>query len=362
MSDQESTEEPAATNTGASQARTRQQTLEPSLPVGIPLPQPISKEGSSADKWKKFKRAWDNYAIVARLHKFEEDFKTATFLSAIGEDALEIYEGFTFDSPTDSRQLKEVIDKFQEFYIGQTDETYERYVFNNRVQKEGETFDQYLSALRNLAKTCNFCSCLRDTLLRDKIVLGVRDNALRGKMLQDRNLTLAKAIDICRSGESASVKLKDLPGSSASFSDIHDVSAKARAGTSKRGSSEGRRVCKYCGKTHEFSKEKCPAFGRVCKNCGIRNHFANVCKQKTKAVNAVSSDNSDSGDSVLTLHLEPEPQVDHVNTLGEAEMPDKIKASLKIRGGKEVPFQLDTGASCNVIKLSDLKNTKTLRR
>ena len=37
---------------------------------------------------------------------------------------------------------------------------------------------RYVSTLRTLAKSCNFCQCLHDSLLRDRIVFGVKEPAL----------------------------------------------------------------------------------------------------------------------------------------------------------------------------------------
>ena len=70
----------------------------------------------------------------------------------------------------------------------------------SRVQ-DGETIEQYATALRTLCQTCNFCSFLQDLLLRDRIVTGVRDELEREKLLPEQNLTLAQALDICRSNE-----------------------------------------------------------------------------------------------------------------------------------------------------------------
>ena len=112
----------------------------PCLPTGLKLPQPLNTKGNLATNWKRFKRAWDNYAIVARITRFEKEFQTATFLSVIGEEALEIYEGL---------ELKEVLKKFEEFCIGETNDTYERFVFNRRDQ-ENDSIDQYVTTLRKL--------------------------------------------------------------------------------------------------------------------------------------------------------------------------------------------------------------------
>ena len=47
-----------------------------------------------------------------------------------------------------------------------------------RVQETGESFDLFLTALRSLAKTCNFGS-MQDPMIRDRVVVGVRDTALK---------------------------------------------------------------------------------------------------------------------------------------------------------------------------------------
>ena len=162
----------------------------PTIPSGLKPPQPLKTEGNLATNWKRFKRTWDNYAIVARLECFDEKFKTAMFLSVIGEDALEMFDGMDFTPETDRQILSKVVEKFAEFCIGETNETYERFIFNRRDQEENESIDLYVTVLRKLAQTCNFCSCLHDSLIRDRLVLGIRDESIRKKLLQEKKLSL----------------------------------------------------------------------------------------------------------------------------------------------------------------------------
>ena len=72
---------------------------------------------------------------------------------------LKIYNGFQFESEADRKNFDKVLDKFDESTLGQTNETYERYVFNSRNHEEQESIDAYVTAPRNLAKSCNFCDC-----------------------------------------------------------------------------------------------------------------------------------------------------------------------------------------------------------
>ena len=183
---------------------------ERQLPSGIAMPKVLRTDGNLATNWKKFKRAWNNYAIVARINQFEEEFQTAAFLSAIGEDGLELFEGMNFDPEDDRKKLDAVMTKFEDLFIGETIETYERYIFNSRNQEEGESIDKDVTALRTLAQSCTFCSCLHDSLVRDRLLLGIRNSGTRKKLLQEKKLTLSRAIDICKSSEATSRQMKTM--------------------------------------------------------------------------------------------------------------------------------------------------------
>ena len=93
-------------------------------------------------------------------------------------------------------------------------------MFDSRSQKEVESIDHFVSSLRKVAKSCNFCSGLQDSLLRDRIVLGLKEPYLRKKHPQERHLTLEKAIDNRKSGDSTAQHLKDLAEAS-DTSEIH---------------------------------------------------------------------------------------------------------------------------------------------
>ena len=69
--------------------------------------------------------------------------------------------------------------------------------------------DNYVTTLRALAETCDF-GALKDNLIRDRIVCGVRDNGIRRKLLQESELTLSKCVDICRANEATTAQLKDM--------------------------------------------------------------------------------------------------------------------------------------------------------
>ena len=69
-------------------------------------------------------------------------------------------------------------------YIGEVNEIYERYCFKKRDKLLTESVDCFVAELKTLAKTCNFCDCLRDSLIRDRTVLGIKDEQTMKKLLR----------------------------------------------------------------------------------------------------------------------------------------------------------------------------------
>ena len=93
--------------------------------------------------------------------------------------------------------MGEIISKFDSFAVGEENETYERFIFNNRDQKEGETFESFHAAIRSLDKTCI------NSVLRDRIVIGIRDAIVQTTLLKELNLTLETCVTICKAAENA---------------------------------------------------------------------------------------------------------------------------------------------------------------
>ena len=108
------------------------------------------------------------------------EFIKSLFITTMGIEHLQIYNAC---DPEDTDTIDEIIKKMDEHILGQTNEAFERYKFNTYGQICEEAIDAYLAALKILQKTCNFCHCLKDSLLRDTTVFGVRDNGVRKILL-----------------------------------------------------------------------------------------------------------------------------------------------------------------------------------
>ena len=141
----------------------------------LPAPQPLEiHDPQAAEKWKRFKRAWTNYSLATELNKKSDDVQVVTLLTVIGEEAREVYATFTdWAADGDATKIAPVLAKFEAYCKPRKNIPFERYRFNRRVQESGETYDQYRTALRQLAEGCDFSTITPDEILRDRLVFGI---------------------------------------------------------------------------------------------------------------------------------------------------------------------------------------------
>ena len=141
----------------------------------------------------------DSNEIVSQLKQTSNEYshRVATFITCVGQYALDVYNGLPFETEEGRTGMNIILTLMEKHCVGETNVIYERYVFNNRIQETHETVDAYATALRPLAKSCDFGS-LKDDLICDRIVCGIRDNVMRKRLLQESSLTLNKCMDICR--------------------------------------------------------------------------------------------------------------------------------------------------------------------
>ena len=92
----------------------------------------------------------------------------------------------------------------QRYVDGQINESVERRHFRQRKQQQGESFDDFLVSLRELAKACKFCSdeCIQKSI-RDQIVEGLLDGDTVEDLLKESDLTLEATISKCSAQEAA---------------------------------------------------------------------------------------------------------------------------------------------------------------
>ena len=137
----------------------------------------------------------------------------------------------------------------------------------------GESFDDFLISLRELAKTCRFGSetCTQKSI-RDQIIKGLSDGDTIEDLLQVSDLTLAAAITECQSREATWKHQTDITAQG----DVVVVLRKPQAPYQTPSS-----LCPGCGANrHRGGRVQCPANDQKCALCQKIGHFARVCRSK----------------------------------------------------------------------------------
>ena len=162
-------------------------------------PQAFSFGDNVSHSWKLWLKHYDFYLAATEKDTEGDKIKTSIFLTCIGQKGREIYETFTFE-PGDEMKLAPVLHKFSEYCNPRKNITILRHKFFTYRQQEGQNFHDFVTELKKLSSECEFDN-LQDSLIKDMIVCGTKDNSLRERLLRECDLTLSKAISAGHAAE-----------------------------------------------------------------------------------------------------------------------------------------------------------------
>ena len=146
--------------------------------------------------------------MAAGLEAKGEEAQVNTLIYSMGDEADDILRSFTDLSDEDKKTYATVKARFDTHFTKRRNVIFERAKFSMRKQEEGEQVDTFITALYSLAELCGY-GTLHDEMIRDRIVVGIRNSRLAEKLQLDPDLTLEKAVTQVRQSEA--IKLLILP-------------------------------------------------------------------------------------------------------------------------------------------------------
>ena len=145
------------------------------------LPSPTAFNLDTTDlysEWKHWSSVFETYSIAFDLPK-KDAVQRATMLHCLGPAVKRIINTL----PGEHKSLKEAKTALNGYFALKRNVVAERYKFRSTAQKADESFDAYLTSLRELVKSCDF-GTLEEEMIRDQIVEKCSSQTLKQKLLQ----------------------------------------------------------------------------------------------------------------------------------------------------------------------------------
>lgn len=339
-------------------------------------PKEMSFDDNIAEQWKEWYQQFNIFLIASGKNDETDERKINILLNLIGPQGIKIYNNFKKPKKTTDITYDIVVKWFSDYCEPRKNIIFQRYKFGSCVQKEGQTFDDFVTELKTLSSPCEYKE--EDNMIRDRIVFGIRDAETKNKLLSLDNLTLEKAETLCRTKE---VTDKEIQEMTMDVANIHFMGSEKKTWTKNKGSkfmtNSNKNIvknnynnkfnkenkmykttesydCKKCGTKHK--PRSCPAFGKECRVCSKLNHFEIGCKNKNKKVYKTSvtheiSNNDEYAMDEFSVN-EIAEQVCHVEAYQKSWI-EEIKI-----GNMWLKFKLDTGSDVNILPYDNFINLK----
>ena len=185
--------------------------------------------------------------------------------------------GVPAEQADDDDQFKKALRMFNAHFEVTPNTPYERHLFRQISFQDGETCDHFVVRLRQQARHCDFGQAA-DDFIRDQLIDKVPNAGLKKKLLEERNITLKRALEVARTWEAAGQQASRMSLASPSINAIRSSSRRADH-TREQRTAKDDCECFNCGRRGHISKDlTCPARGKKCSKCQKLGHFAVKCR------------------------------------------------------------------------------------
>ena len=243
----------------------------------------------SIDKFDPELEDWAQY--VERVGQFfeangivgEENAakRRSTFLSVVGPSPYKLLSSILAPVKPSEKTFEELTEVLRNHYSPPPSEVMQRFRFNTRSRKPGESVATYVAELRRLAEYCNYGNTL-EKMIRDRLVSGINDDNIQKKLLSEPALSYTRALEIARGAEVAEKNLREMraprreretagPQATGKQDPVYQITS----GKQPRKQSFG--YCYCCGAPgHKIAE--CKFKDKSCQLCGKKGHLARMCK------------------------------------------------------------------------------------
>lgn len=177
-----------------------------SAPCLVNPPGPLMLGSFLPKNWVKWKRKFLRYLSASVADFLGDGEQTDLLVYLLGEDAEELFLQLeNLGIFRDNLSLYEIIDEIEKHYRLMRNTIYARFHFDRRLQRPGESVNDFLRAIFVLAEPCAYGEWEHEHL-REKIVDGIQSHSAREKMFRCQRLSLDIAISIAQNDEMRKIR------------------------------------------------------------------------------------------------------------------------------------------------------------
>lgn len=160
---------------------------------------PENFDFSDFGSWPNCIRRFERFRIAAGISERSQEYQVNSLIYTMGDKADDI---MSMQSLTDEerKNYSKVKDAFEKHFVCKYNLIYERAKFNKRCQEPSETAEAFITVVYKLAENCQY-GILQEEMIRDRLVVGIRDHGLSERLQLDPELTLSKAVTKIRQNE-----------------------------------------------------------------------------------------------------------------------------------------------------------------
>ena len=290
------------------------------------------------DEWSDYQERLDQLFIAKDVA--EEAKKKAILLSSCGRGAYRLIKKLLLPKKVAEETYKNICNKLNAHFNPKPSEIVQRFRFYKRDRRDGEPISEFVAELRHLSNGCEFADTL-DKMLRDRLVLGVNDEALQQRLLEESALTFESAFEKCQAWDAARNNAKEIlrPASDAAYATdaVQHTRHSVPARNDKQYEQQWRQKACFRCLSRRHAPAKCPFKDKSCFRCGKTGHVAKACKTHPMESHAHSK------------YIEPESESNyHLYRLKTLEKVPPITTVVKVNGC-DLDMEIDTGSSLTLV-------------
>ncbi|XP_058456730.1 uncharacterized protein K02A2.6-like [Malaya genurostris] len=321
--------------------------------------EPFDKNKSKWSRWvKRFERALEIFGIGRPKRK-------SMLLHFMGIETYNVLcDHLSPDDPED-RTYAEIVTLLEQYFDPEPLEMVELWKFRQRMQRDGETVADYVTALQRDAKYCGFGDYLQNGL-RNQLVFGLHNQRIRTRLIEEKGLTFERAKQIAlsmeASGEGAEVLNRRMQ-------EVHLVDKRkprrdaATTPAAKVTNPTNKCMCFRCGSEAHLA-DKCEHKNKICGLCKKKGHLKRVCLSSSAKYRQLDDNKNRSKKHATNLVENNEgsgtecSDEDGVYVLDVCKVGNKFdnlsKIYLRIKVEKSIiKFEVDSGSPVSLISSTD---------